>query len=301
MGSSGMYTLSGGSISTGVENIGVLGTATFSQSGGTNTTGVLAVGNGSTPSATYTLSGTGVVNVGTEFIGETGRANLFNQTGGTQNITGNMYIGYNAGQSGTYTLSGGSASVSLGVTVGGGNGSGFFGMGTLTVSGTGVLNVGGVLIALPNTGTSVNLNGGTINAGGLEFFGAYPGLFNWTSGTLNLVSSITWDPASLSSTTPDAFGPALTLGNNQTLIVTGNETLGGSAAFALTLNSGSTHNVTGTLTISPTGTITLNDGSTLNAATIIASRRHLNGTLQNQGNFSYRAACSTADCSTRAL
>jgi hypothetical protein len=47
--------------------------------------------------------------------------------------------------------------------------------------------------------------------------------------------------------------------------------------------------VTGTLTLSPTGTLTQNAGSTLNAATFIQAGGTVNGTLQNQGSFIYQS------------
>ena len=134
----------------------------------------------------------------------------------------------------------------------------------------------------------MNLSGGRINASALVLNG-HPELLNWTSGTLELTTSITFDSAAAGNTTSAAFGAARTLASNQTLIVTGNETLGGVGAFALTLNSGGAHSVSGTLTLSPTGTLTQNAGSTLNAATFIQAGGTVNGTLQNQGSFIYQS------------
>jgi hypothetical protein len=289
-GSSGMYTLSGGTLNGNNEAIGVSGSATFNHSGGTNNAGSLVIGNGSSPtspSATYNLSGTGVLNVDGVLVGATGTANLFNQTGGTLTNYDELDLGFFPGTSGTYTLSGGSSSNNyFGVWVGGSS-MAAGGTGVLNVSGTGVLSVSGLTI-YNTSGTSVNLSGGTINAYAVNFNGA-PSRFNWTSGELNVIANVAWDSAAAGTSTAAIFGSALTLGNNQALMVTGNETLGGSGVFALTLNSGSTHNVTGNLTISPTGTITQNDGSTLNAATITQAGGTVNGTLQNQGNFIYQS------------
>ena len=290
-GSSGMYTLSGGSLSTNNEYIGSSGSATFNHNGGTNATGNLIVGNGfspTSPSATYTLSGTGTLYVGVnEVVGLTGTANLFNQTGGTQLIGGELDLGDNPGASGTYTLSGGSASVIANGVYLGGTSAGAVGTGVVNVSGTGALSTPSLTI-YNTSGSSVNLNGGTINTSSLNFNGT-PSNFSWTSGELNLTANVTWDSAAGPISTSAVFGPALMLGNNQTLMVTGNETLGGSGSFALTLSSGSTHIVTGNLTISPTGTLTQIVGSTLNAATITQAGGTVNGTLQNQGNFIYQS------------
>ena len=68
-----------------------------------------------------------------------------------------------------------------------------------------------------------------------------------------------------------------------------NETFGGAGVFALTLNAGANHVVTGTMTINPTGTITQNAGSTLNASAIVQAGGTVNGTLQNQTTFTYQS------------
>ena len=47
--------------------------------------------------------------------------------------------------------------------------------------------------------------------------------------------------------------------------------------------------VTGTMTISPTGTITQNAGSTLYAGAIVQAGGTVNGTLQNQTTFTYQS------------
>src|SRR5262249_35818704 len=141
------------------------------------------------------------------------------------------------------------------------------------VSGTGVLSVGTTLTVYNTPGTSLNLTGGTINAAALNF-GGVPNLFNWTSGKLNITSEVTWDSAAAATSTSASFGSSLTLGPNRTLMITGNETLGGSTgAFSLALGGGSTHIVTGNITISPTGALVLN-GGTLNT-----------GSLVNNGTF----------------
>jgi hypothetical protein len=307
--SSGTYNLSGtGSLSTNGEYIGYSGTGAFNQMGGTNTisSGPCDIGFSSGSSGMYTLSG-GSASVDGLILGVSSGSNgtftlnngslssangesvgfggmgTFNQTGGTNTISsGSLNLGFSSGSTGTYTLSGGFASVSGITDVGN------LGTGVLTVSGSGVLTVNSTLQIFNTPGTVVNLAGGTINAGGLNFSGV-PALFNWTSGTLNITTNTTWDSAAAATSTGAAFGSALTLGSNQTLMITGNETLGGAGAFALTLNIGSSHYVTGGLTLSPTGTITQNTGSTLYAATFTQAGGTVNGTLQNQGNFIYQS------------
>jgi hypothetical protein len=306
--STGTYTLQNGSLATAAfQFVGLNGTGTFNQTGGTNTIdsiglgngyGALNVGSGPGGVGNYTLNG-GSVSVlvdplavgftagskgtfnlmsgslssqGDEDVGYSGTG-TFNQTGGTNTVTsGNLVVGAFAGSVGTYTLSAGSASTSHNVMVGPG------GVGVLTVTGTGVLTTNSLQVfRSPTTpGTVVNLTGGTINTSALNLNGTLAA-FNWTGGTLNLTSDVTWDSAADPTTTSSAFGPSLVLNNTQTLSVAGNEILGGVGPFGLTLNGGSMHTVAGSITISATGTLTLN-GGTLNV-----------GTLVNSGTFNFIA------------
>ena len=161
------------------------------------------------------------------------------------------------------------------------------GVGVFSITGSGILSTPNINV-FNGPGDAFNLSGGTVNTAALDFNGN-PALFNWTSGTLNINSNVTWDSLASSTTTSAAFGSALSLGTGQTLMVAGNEGLGGTGPFNLTLNGGSTHYVTGSLTLNPTGTITQNAGSTLYAATFIQAGGTVNGTLQNQGNFIYQS------------
>ncbi len=73
-------------------------------------------------------------------------------------------------------------------------------------------------------------------------------------------------------------------------MIGGNETIGGTGPFTLTLNSGSTHYVgNGTITLNPTGVITQNPGSTLFYSNFVQAGGTVNGTLQNQGYFNYES------------
>ena len=66
-------------------------------------------GDGLTNEATMTLAGN--LNATREYIGASGTAAVFTQTGGTNYADNELYLGYNAGASGAYTLSGGSLDV----------------------------------------------------------------------------------------------------------------------------------------------------------------------------------------------
>ena len=159
----GIYNLSGsGQLSADYESIGVYGTGTFNQTGGTNSiSATLTLGSRSLVNGTYNLSGTGALNVSTdEFIGYSGTG-TFTHTGGTNSISnGYLYLGYNSGSSGTYELSdtgqltakyenigysgtgifnqtGGTNSISSSLTLGVNS----LVNGTYNLSGTGLLNV----------------------------------------------------------------------------------------------------------------------------------------------------------------
>ncbi len=284
-GGNGTYTLSAGTLSAGggSEYVGFNSTGAFNQTGGVNT-GISELNIGTNPGATgtYALSGSGVIISKSETVGD-GGTGTFNQMGGTNNITNpnNLPIGLKVGSTGAFNLSGGSVNVA-------GSLGGCYVSGILNVSGTGVLTEAGTLQVVPTTGAAVNLSGGTINTGALNVNGTLAH-FNWTGGTLNITTNVTWDPTAGSATTGAIFGSALTLGNNQTLMVTGNETLSGAGGFSLVIDTGSTHYVTGTLTLNPTGTITQNGGSTLYAATFTQAGGTVFGTLQNQGIFNYQS------------
>ena len=242
-GTSGTYTLNAGTLSTsgGNEYVGYNFSGMFNQTGGSNSiggSGSLFLGYNSGSTGVYTFSG-GFLMVGqAEVIGNNG-VGTFNQSGGTQTVTDNIFLGPNAGSSGTLTLTGGVMSVGKSLLVGG-TAVGPGGMGVLNISGNAVLNIAGSLLAWNNAGSAINLSGGTINATNIELIGA-PSLLNWTSGTLNITSNVTWDsnpPVIGSPTTPSPFGASLILGGGQVLMVTGDETLGGAGPFSLEIGAG---------------------------------------------------------------
>ena len=280
-GSIGTYTLNGTGQLTALQSeyIGYAGSGTVNQSAGINTImdssvgsmdiGILPSGNG-----TYNLSGSGTLNVDAQvYVGDQGTGS-FIQTGGTHTISGtktgdgtpnDLNLAYSSTGIGTYTLSGGTATVPGDVHVGG-SAVGQGGLGTLNISGTGSMTIADELHIFHNLNSAVNLSGGTLHVKALNFT---PADFNWTGGTLNITTSAIF--ANSGSSTTGAFGNARSLGTGQTLQLTGNETLGNSiGAFTLTVNSGGTNTVSGTLALSRTGVIFQNSGSTItsNAETV---------------------------------
>lgn len=139
----GTYNLSAGSLTVALnEDIGVNGSGSFTQSGGTNTIqngNGLRLGVDSAGIGTYTVSG-GTLSAGFLTIGRSGTG-TFTENGGTVNIAGNLLMGnggggVGVGGTGTLNLNGGTLNI----------GSGFIGnvpqsTGTVTIAGSSVLNV----------------------------------------------------------------------------------------------------------------------------------------------------------------
>jgi hypothetical protein len=256
------YLLSGnGILQAGGVGVGLSGTGVFNQSGGTNICGGLALGDNTGGTGTYVLSGMGsLVTTGIETIGYDSTG-VFEQAGGANDLSGELDIALYNTSYGSYFLSGGSLDVSGGVYLDGSSSYPYGGDGVLSVSNTGLLNVGGTLTlergALPGSG--VTLSGGTINTAALNLNGQ-PSLFSWTSGTLGLTAGVTFDPGASPTTTSAAFCSSLVLGANQALNVYGDETLGGTQTFALTVGSGSTHSVSGKLVVNAGSTLAVSGG-----------------------------------------
>jgi hypothetical protein len=155
----------------------------------------------------------------------------------------------------------------------------------LTVSGTGVLTAGTGGITVSGNG-AVKLSGGTINTSSVSLTDLSQ--LNWTTGTLNLTAGADFDPAQGPGSTGGIFGPSLTLGANQTLMTTVEYIGENRGSFSLTLNSGSFHYVSAAIVVNPTGTLTLNPGSTLSCPQIDQYGGTINGTLANQALFIYQ-------------
>jgi hypothetical protein len=245
----GTYILSGGSLSYPGEFVGSVAGGYFNQTGGTNTLSLLnalVIGNQAGTTGTYTLSGTGTISsAGREYIGDSG-VGCYVQTGGTNTTKSAIEIGVAPAATGSFTLTGGTVT-GTSCFVGGNGNPNSGGDATLTVGGTGVLNIAGTLMVYNTTvGASLNLTGGTINVGTLNLSGI-PSLLNWTDGTLNFTNSFTIG-------TGASLGSNVSLVAGQTLGVTGKgNVLTVAASGTLNLNGG-TANLSG-LSIASGGTV----------------------------------------------
>jgi fibronectin-binding autotransporter adhesin len=295
-GTTGTYALSGtGSVSVPTEVIGNLGSGTMNHSAGTNdATTSLILGQNSGGTGTYNLSNTGSVVALSEYIGggpttTAGGVGTFNQTGGTNTVAGSgavFAIGSGTG-SGTFTISGGVTSI----TGDGYDGSSLDtyapnGKGTLTVTGSGLFQVSGTLHVLNGSGSVINLQGGEIETGALDLQGNYAQL-NWMAGTLALTNTNVTLDSTITNSTSNPLGAALSLAGGQSLFITGTQTIGGAGPGSLTLGAGSTEVVTGAITLNSDGVLNQNGGS-LTFGSFVQAGGDINGTLQNAGTFTYQ-------------
>lgn len=203
---SASYILSGGSLTCVDQTVGMIGNATFTQTGGVNDVqnGALYVGRSGPGVATYDLSGNGQLQaVRYEYIGEDYNASgIFNQSGGTNTVVERLVIGNYSSAKGEYNLSGGLLSVSgyIGAVVGsagtgtflqsGGTASislltvGESGCGTFTQT-AGVTTVSSAFCLAKYAGSSgtYQLNGGTLSVASISD-GSGTKVFDFGGGTL---------------------------------------------------------------------------------------------------------------------
>ncbi len=105
----GIYELSGGTLTAGAETIGSFGTGVFTQTGGTNTAYTnLILGAYSSGNGTYTLSGSNsVLSLSKALVGSYGTGVIV-QKSGTVSITGTLSLAMSAASAkGVYNLEGG--------------------------------------------------------------------------------------------------------------------------------------------------------------------------------------------------
>ena len=260
-GETGTYILSAGSVTAGgSEFVGDNGTGVFNQSGGVNSlsgdSSGLFVGNNFSATGTYLLSGTGLLNVSSganENVGCSG-AGVFNQTGGTNTLTGAgvLTLGTDFGSAGSYLLSGnGTLSVDAGETVGDFSPGLFNQSGGINTVGTALnvgLNAAGTYI-LSGTGTLFAHNENIGGVGGAGTFNQSGGLNAATNVTIDDTSSYTLSGGLLVGQVNEYVGYFNLGAFNQT---SGTNDVPGGSNLYLGYIQGST----GSYTLSATGTLT---------------------------------------------
>ena len=106
----GSSTISGGLFTGLNQYVGMAGSGTFAQSGGTSAVyQSLYLGYGAGDAGAYALSGSGQLSAASQYVGYSGSGS-FTQLGGTNSVSGSISLGCSAGANGIYTLGGGSLS-----------------------------------------------------------------------------------------------------------------------------------------------------------------------------------------------
>ncbi len=277
-GSSSLLQVSYESISQSATGNGTQVGGSFTQTGGSHQVGELYMATDDLSTASYSLSGGTLSAQVVESLAYNGTA-TFTQTGGA-NTTLELTLGASTAGKGSYNISAGglrATEITLGGTPGESGGTG-----VLTINGTANVNVGTSLNVFNSPGSAVKLQGGTLSTPAINVHGVTT-LFQWTGGTLNITNDVVWDPAGGPISTSAIFGSALSLGAGRTLNVTGDETIGGTAPFQLTLTGGS-HTVSGDIILNANGTL-----NTSNSPLSYTNFKQQGGTLAGSftNNFNY--------------
>ncbi|NBR43050.1 MAG: hypothetical protein EBU04_09440, partial [Verrucomicrobia bacterium] len=283
-------------------------TANYNLSAGSLTAGSVAqaatrgvlLGTNSSNTSTFTLSGSGVLNlttasgaladssllIGRYDLGANNATNTFAQTGGTANI-GNLSIGGNAatttGGTHTLSLSGGTFVANTFPHLAEGNSN----VAVINISGTADVT----LPAFPTTrGTSatatLNLDGGTLRplAASATYLGGLTNAFIKSGGaTFNVASSkdITVTQALLTHAV--STGGGLTKQGVGTLTLTGGNTYTGATTVSAGTLSASDGSLAGTSSIAVNGTATLSAVNYNSAATLSVAASGGTATISGQG------------------
>ncbi len=119
----GLNVTGAGKIVTAALNVGITGSASASQSGGSvQTAGDFTLGRYDGGNGSYTLSGGTLAVGGSEYVGQAfstvNGSGTFTQTGGVHTVTNQLSVGNQTVGTGTYAMKGGTLQVTNGVTVG---------------------------------------------------------------------------------------------------------------------------------------------------------------------------------------
>lgn len=316
-GSSGTLNLQNGQVNSAFSSIFGVGSGssgTLNVAGGTfNTTGTTSFARGG-GSATLGVTGGTLGTTGELWIGQdSGGTATATQSGGTVNSNSYLVLGRNQGAAGTYTMTGGTvnAATSSGFTTVGSSrgaigslavggtatfnstagmilGEGWTGtgsaQGTLTLSGSGLVQVGGFGLELGNDAAAVgtvNLNGGTLSVVDISR-GAGTGNFHFNGGTLKPTASSAVFMSGLSAATVKSGGAAIDTNGfdiaiGQNLLADGGSSGGGltkTGAGSLTLTGTSTY--TGVTSVTG-GRLVVNGGIATSALTSVSAGAILGG------------------------
>jgi hypothetical protein len=252
----GVVPVSGDTVSVGTLNGGT-SSPTLNYSSTYTGVGLSSLdinSTGLTGTVTFSQSlGTMIAN--TEIVGDTIAGNVYSQNGGT-NTVANLTLGNQVGGAGTYSLSG-SGIVNAGILVVGASGSGGFTQSGGNVTITNFLAVGGNNGLYTLSGGNLTINGGYAVIGAVAH-----AAFNQTGGTFNLGGS----PFYLDGSTTSGANTTYSLSGTGSIISADYEGVGSpGAGSALFTQSGGTNSFQagGTLALGENGsaTYTLSNGT----------------------------------------
>lgn len=264
----GTYNLSGGTLSvSSVMGIGDLAAGSFTQTGGTNATGSLFLGDTVGVSGVYQMNGGNLSVSGDTRIGFSGTG-AFIQSSGTSSL-GTTYVGYyNASSRGALTMNGGTLNAKS-LTVGYLSGSGTFTLnaGTTTV---------GTLTGTNGANSAFAFNGGVLTAtnttisNGLAFTvgnGSSAAVFNMGNGTHKFANGMIIAKNATAILNGANITGAVTVSNGGSLLFySGNSHVADSAAVSI--NGGSIAASNGLINGAETlGTLTLSGNSMIDFGT----------------------------------
>lgn len=268
-GSSGTYTLNGGTLSAlyiangaGTGTLNING-GTLSVFGGNGTIDVDTLVVGASAAGTHTQTG-GSVTAAHETIGASA-AGTFTQSGGGHTVISTLTLGADSGSTGTYNLNGGNLGVGA---IGNGAGTGTFNLN----SGSLTLNGASIDVDTFNLGMSANANSGftlvtgkTLAANNETIGGSGYGTFTQNGGVHTVANALTLGSNAGSFSTFNLNGGNLSVGS----------IVNGTGSGMLNLNGG-TLNLTGSTidvdnfrigqAVGSNGSFTLASGKNLTAA-----------------------------------
>jgi len=175
--------LASGSFTPQYEYIGYSGyNGTVNHSGGTSSstssTSFISIGEGAGLTGIYNLSGTGIVEGRSMYVGMYGTG-IFNQTSGNVTAQQSMFVGTKLGSSGSYTLQSGTLTVGSLAGVYSVENIGSYGMGSFIQSGGTHTSYDILMGRYAGSSGSYNLSGGNLNIERTLLVGEY-GIANFT-------------------------------------------------------------------------------------------------------------------------
>lgn len=301
---SGSYTISAGTLTIANDLVlgnDVGGTGSVTQTGGSVSVNSAAFGlfinNGS-----YVQSGGTLAIANDSFVGDVASGS-FTENGGSQTVGRDLVVGTQTGVLGTFTLQSGTVGVTRDTVVG------RDGDGTINQSG-GTLTTGRVILGQNAGGSGAyNLSGGTLNDDAIVG-DAGVGTFTNSGGAHNVTGNLilgnqstgsgTYNLSGTGSTTVSAAVRVGNLGTGEfnqsggSLSAAGMDVnVGSTVAFSggtFNLNGGTLSNV-GSVTLSGTGTRTIQGGVKNNATFVINNTSAVfEGLVNNNGSFASNAS-----------